>query len=159
MLILKAKKRDGAELSEVVAWYTDCDRFGHKRDERGQDLDATQLVTESACNKRKEDEITKEMMQGAGGKAVQEVLALLETREQRLTQHWYCFVKNAVNTAVTRLTRELHGRMTTWESKMKRPVGLHFFYKSGRTEIVQLESGSEHRVRLSIQTEVDKKMV
>ena len=54
---LQAEKRDGAEMAEAVAvctpTMTDLDTGAMNVD---PDPDATQLVTESACRKRKEDD-------------------------------------------------------------------------------------------------------
>ena len=64
-------------------------------------------------------------------------------REQRLTEHLDCSVKNAVNSAVTGLTVQLHGRMTTWESRMQHQWEVS--EKKWEDKTVQLEPGSvEH---------------
>ena len=75
------------------------------------DPDATQLVTESACRKRHHQRID-----GAPQIAVKEVMAQLEIKEKRLTEHLDCSAQNAVNGPVAGLPVELHAMMTTWES-------------------------------------------
>ena len=75
------------------------------------DPDATQLVAEPACMQRKEDDTTKDMMEGAAQKAVKEVNALNRTLGP--------LGEVCCKRCCGRLAVELHGRMTTWESKMQ----------------------------------------
>ena len=132
-----------------------------------QDPDATQLVTESAWKKRKEDDVTKEMMDDAATSAAREVMAQMagdnDMREKLLTDHLDSAAKKSVTEVVSELTNQFHGRMSYWESKMqKQCLDLE---QKWENKIVQLQLGSvdsalsaaEHRIRMTIQTEVDKK--
>ena len=59
------------------------------------------------------------MMKGAAQKAVREVMAQIEVREQRLTDHLDGSVKKSVTEAVAELIVQLHGRMTHLRSSLQ----------------------------------------
>ena len=61
--------------------------------------------------KRKEDDTITKENGGAAQQAVNDVLKRLEMREQRMYEH--------LDSVVTGLDGELHGTMTTWESKVQ----------------------------------------
>ena len=82
------------------------------------DLDETQEATEPVDEKRKGDGVSREMMEGAAQKAVDDAMTRLESQQQRLIDRLDGSVEKAANTAAGSLTTELYDPMQKWESQM-----------------------------------------
>ena len=88
------------------------------------DLDETQAaIVEPVGKKRKEDDVTREMLDDAAKRAAKEVMKEMasenDKREQRLLNHIGDSVTKAVNKAASCLTSELHSRMQHWKSQIE----------------------------------------
>ena len=119
--LLQPNKRHGAEMdaagapATAVFTPTVCDLGASSLDD-GMDLEETQAAVVDNCSKRmKEDDITRELMEAAANKAVENVMLTLQSQlqaqQQFLLDNMNGSVEKAVNNAVTSLTSDLHSRM------------------------------------------------
>ena len=95
------------------------------------DLKETQAaVLENSSKRRKEDDVTREMMEGAAQRAVGDVMLTLQSQlqaqQQFLLDNMNGSVKEAVINAVNRLTSDLHSWMQTWEGKVETQMQKHW---------------------------------
>ena len=86
-------------------------------------LDEAQAAAlEHTCERRKDDDVTRGMMEGAAQKAVDNVMSQFQSQQQLLIDSTNGSVEKAVSNAVGGLTSELHNRMRLWEGQMETQV-------------------------------------
>ena len=113
--------QDGADVAVAVLCTQTRDELGTKAVKADPDLDETQQVVLPIPKQRKEDVVTKELLDDAARCAARETMMQMaadtDVREKRTTDSGEFFVTNAATAAVAGLTTELHGKMREWESK------------------------------------------
>ena len=149
------RKRDGTEMSVTGA--ASC---AHVRDDLGifdmnveVDLDETQAGVEPAGKKRKEDEVSKELVAAAVQMAVDNVMKRIESQRQSLIEEMNGSVERTAGAAMKVLTTDMHDRMLKWESptssqmqtQMQTEMQKHWniFEKKWESSIVQLKLGAK----------------
>ena len=108
--VLQPRKRDGTEMAEAGATGvaacnpTPSDQGAHLLNEE-MDLDETQAAAlDRSCKRRKEDDVTREMIEGAAPKAVDKVMSQSQSQQQLLIDSMNGSVEKAVSNAVGGLT-------------------------------------------------------
>ena len=118
--LLHSYNQGGAEISEACAAPCTPTRsdLGTSAMNVDVDINETQAAIQLADKKRKNDEVSKELMAVFVQMAVDNVMKRIDPQRQSVVEEVNGSVERAFDKAVKVLTTDLHDRMTKWETQM-----------------------------------------